>query len=166
MKYYFKENFHLLYASGQLYDSHDQVAYSYENTTVMFPEIDLFYRGRRVGHVKKNFSLFLRNYDIYVGDELEDSLQQELTLFRPSLYLERRGWIISGDFFALNYEIRDSGGKIICEVNQEMFRLTRRYYVDVRDESQEPFIILLVLAINQFDKDSASSAHSSSSHHN
>ena len=54
---------------------------------------------------------------------------------------------------------------MIAEVDQEIFRLTQRFYIDIYDEENEVLIILLVLAINQFDKDVASAAASSSSSH-
>ena len=165
MKYYFKENFRLLYADGALYDEYERPAYEYQNTTLMFPKIELYRDGELVGHVKKNFTLFLRQYDIYLGDELVDTLNQKFTFFRPELTLEQLGWKISGDFFALDYEIRDANGILLCDVNQELFRLTRRYYVDIKDEEYEELLVLLVLAINQFDKD-LSNAHASSSSSN
>ena len=165
MKYYFKENFRLLYADGTLYDEQENPVYQYQNTTLLFPEIELYRDGELVGHVKKNFTLFLREYDIYLGDELADTLGQDFTFFHPELTLERLGWTIKGDFFALDYEIRNAEGTLLCEVNQELFRLTRRYYVNIYDEENEELLVLLVLAINQFDKDlssSQSSAHTSS----
>ncbi|MBQ3384516.1 MAG: hypothetical protein IJG59_04795 [Erysipelotrichaceae bacterium] len=164
MKYYFKENFRLLYADGALYDSHNNPVYTYRNQTLFFPQIDLFRYGEKVGHVKKNFTFFLRQYDIFVKGRMIDTLNQQFTLFRQELQLERLGWTIKGDFLALSYQIYDRNGNMICEVDQELFHLTRQYYVNILDESQELLIILVVLAINQYDKD-LSAASSSASHH-
>ncbi len=168
MKYYFKENFRLLYADGQLYDANNDPVYTYQNNTLILPEIELRQYGNLVGYVKQNFTLLLKSFDIYLGNEYVDSLQEKFRLFVPELYLEKLGWRIEGDFLSLNYEIHDEDNKLICEVNQELFRLTRRYYVNIFDEDREPLIILLVLAINQFDKeksaDAASSASSNSNH--
>ncbi|MBR2745222.1 MAG: hypothetical protein IKD99_00705 [Erysipelotrichaceae bacterium] len=168
MKYYFKENFRLLYADGALYDSHNNPVYTYRNQTLFFPQIDLFRYGEKVGHVKKNFTFFLRQYDIFVKERTVDTLNQQFTLFRQELQLERLGWTIKGDFLALSYQIYDRNGNMICEVDQELFHLTRQYYVNILDESQELLIILVVLAINQYDKDlsaSSSAAHHSHSNH-
>ncbi|MBQ1341103.1 MAG: hypothetical protein IIY33_01340 [Erysipelotrichaceae bacterium] len=168
MKYYFKENFRLLYADGALYDSHNNPVYTYRNQTIFFPQIDLFRYGEKVGHVKKNFTFFLRQYDIFVKGRMIDTLNQQFTLFRQELQLERLGWTIKGDFLALSYQIYDRNGNMICEVDQELFHLTRQYYVNILDESQEMLIILVVLAINQYDKDlsaSSSAAHHSHSNH-
>lgn len=165
MKYYFKENFRFLYADGALYDSNNNPVYTYRNQTLFFPQIDLYRYGEKVGHVKKNFTFFLNRYDIVLRNVLVDSLQQQFKLFRQELRLERLGWTIRGNFLALNYEIYDANDNIICKVDQELFHLTRQYYVNVMDESQELLIILLVLAINQYDKDLSAAANSAQSHH-
>ena len=165
MKYYFKENFRLLYADGALYNVNGDPVYTYENTTLFFPQINLYRYGEKVGHVKKNFTFFLRQYDIFVGESLVGSLNQELTFFRQSLSLESLGWRIEGDWMALNYQIYDRNNHMICEVNQEIFHLTRHYTIHILDESQEVMILLLVLAINQYDKDLSGAASSSHSTH-
>ncbi len=166
MKYYFEENFKLLYADGTLYDENHLPVYTYENQTLFLPQIDLFKYGQKIGHVKKNWTFFLRNYDIVLDNEVVDSLQQQFTFFSQELTLERLGWTVRGDWLALDYQIYDESDELICEVSQELFRLTRHYQINVIDESREELIILLVLAINQYDKDHASSgsAHHSSHH--
>jgi|GEM_PF-2016887 uncharacterized protein YxjI len=166
MKYYLKENFHLLYADGNIYDEYDRPVYSYENTTLMFPQIDLYKNGERVGHVKKNFSWFLRNYDLYLDDVNVDTIQQEFTWFKSELTLERLGWTIKGDFFSWDYQIYNEYGDMIANMDQELFRLTQRFTIDIYDEDNEELIILVVLAINQFDKDRDSAASSSAAANN
>ncbi len=164
MKYSLKENFRFLYADGQLYDEDGDVAYTYENSTLFFPQINLYREDFLLGYVKKNFTWFLRNYDIYFNDELVDSLDQKFTFFRSELELERLGWKIKGDFFSWHYQIYDENDEMIAQVDQEIFRFTQRFYIDIYDEENEVLIILLVLAINQFDKDVAASSAASSSH--
>ena len=169
MKYYFKENFRLMYADGQLYGPHDEVVYKYENMTLFLPQVNLYKYGKKVGHIKKNFTLFLRSYDIFIDDVFVDSLDQELTFFHPELSLRKLGWTVKGDFFAWDYEIINERGRVIADVNQEIFHLTKHYCIDIHDESNEELIVLVILAINQFDKDRDSSAslgaHSSNNRH-
>ena len=160
MKYYFKENFHLIYADGQLYDENNDVAYEYENKTIFFPEIDLYKDGEMIGYVKKQFKWFLRSYDIYHHDEYVARINQELSFLKSKLSIDELGWIIDGDFLNLHYEIHD-GNNVLAKVDQELFRLTKRYYIEIFDEDNEELLILTILAINQFDKDSSSAAASS-----
>ena len=73
----------------------------------------------------------MRQYDIFVKERTVDTLNQQFTLFRQELQLERLGWTIKGDFLALSYQIYDRNGNMICEVDQELFHLTRQYYVNI-----------------------------------
>ena len=161
MKYYLKENFRFLYADGQLYDEDDNIAYEFQNQTLMFPQIDLYRNGEAVGHIKKRFSWFLEKYDIYHYDNYVDSLNQQFRFFRSELILERLNWTVKGDFFSWHYEILNEYGELIARVDQELFRLTQRFFIEIFDERNEDLVILIVLAINQFDKDRQAAASSS-----
>jgi len=167
-RYYFKENLHFLYADGQLFDENEQAVYSYENQTLFLPRIDLYRYGNYMGHVQKEFTFFLRRYNlIYEGEEIA-SLNQEFSLFKPELTVDGLGWTVKGDFYSLHYSIYDENDELIAVVDQELFHLTHHYYIDIYDEKNEELIVLLIIAINQFDKDeaaAASSASSSSSQH-
>ncbi|MBR4471006.1 MAG: hypothetical protein IKS54_06865 [Erysipelotrichaceae bacterium] len=168
MKYYLKENFRLLYADGQLYNEEGDIVYTYENANIILPRIDLFKYGVNIGHIKKKFTWFLSRYDIIYGAEHMGSLQQQLKFIGSEMYIEDLGWTIKGDFLSMNYDIINEDNELIATVDQEIFRLTQRFYVDIYDEDNEELIVLLVLAINQFDKDrkaaASSSAHVHSSH--
>ncbi len=165
MKYYFKENFRFFYADGALYDQHDDIVYEYQNTTLLLPRIELRRYGQLVGHVDREFTLMFGRYNIFIGDQHFDTLQQHFAFFKQDLSLERSGWRVEGDWMALNYKIYDEHDNLMCTVDQELFRLTRRYYVEIYDESRELQLILLVLAINQYDKE-CSAAHTSTHHSN
>lgn len=162
-RYYFKENLHFLYADGQLFDENEQTVYSYENQTLFLPRIDLYKYGNYIGHVQKEFSFFLRRYGLFYEGEEVGSLDQEFSFFKPELSVEGLGWRVEGDFFALHYSIYNEYGDLIANVDQELFHLTKHYYIDIYDEENEELIVLLIIAINQFDKDESAAASSASS---
>ena len=91
------------------------------------------------------------------------SLQQQLKFIGSEMYIEDLGWTIKGDFLSMNYDIINEQDELIATVDQEIFRLTQRFYIDIYDEDNEELIVLLVLAINQFDKDRKAAASSSAS---
>ena len=153
MRLYLKENFRLLYPDGQLYDEYGNVVYRYSNITMMFPKIELYKDNQLVGYVKKRFTLFLREYDIYYDDVYIDTLFERFKFFTSELHLEKIGWTVKGDFFSWNYQIYDEKGNIMADVNQDIWHLTKRFYIDIFDEKNKESIILLMLAINQYDRD-------------
>ncbi len=163
MKYYLKEKFRFLYADGQLYDEYGNVAYEYENTKLMLPQIDLYRHGDLIGSVRKRFQWFLSRYDIYHRGAYVDSIQQRFSWLGSELDLEGLNWTVEGDIFGWNYEIFDEYGDIVARVDQEIFRLTQRFYIDIYDEDKEELVILLIMTINQFDKDRQASAAAASS---
>ena len=64
--------------------------------------------------------------------------------------------------------ITDEEGNLLCEVSEEILHFTKHYSVEIYDEENEELLILLVLAINQFDKDqdSANSSAAAASSNN
>ena len=168
MKFYLKEKLTFLYAKGEIFDENEEVAYTFKNETLFLPKITLMDRyGEEIGRVEKQFTLFLREYQIYLYDRYIDSIKQQFTFFRHELDFEKIGWKIEGDFLAWNYQIINDNDEIVADVHEEIFHFTKQYSIEVYDERNADLAILIVLAINQFDKDndaaqaSASSSHSS-----
>ncbi len=160
MKYYFKENFHFLYGDGQLYDEQGNVAYTFEQKTVMFPEVHLYKDGIDLGHVATEFKLLYREYTLWMNGEKKETINSMLTLFRTHLFLMNSHWTINGSFMSFKYNIKDRKGDIVATVDQEPFRAAPRYYIDILDEENEVFILLIVLIINLYNKASSNAATS------
>jgi uncharacterized protein YxjI len=91
-------------------------------------------------------------------DRLVCTIDQEFTFFKPKLSLAQLGWRVEGDWLALDYRIYGPYDNLICEISQELFHLTRHYCVNIIDESEEALVLLVVLAINQYDKDIANNS--------
>ena len=160
MKYYLKENFHLLFADGAISDESGNVVYTYENQPVMFlPKIYLYREGEKIGSVEKTWTFIGASYDMYLYGEYIDNLRQRMKMFGTRLMFEQLGWSVEGMLGALHYEIYDRNDNLAAVIDQEIFRLTRRFEINVLDEENEELIILLFIAINQFDRELDSNAH-------
>ena len=165
MKYYLKENFRFLHADGQLYDENGTAVYTYRNKNLFLPRIDLCKYGVNIGHVKKQFRWILDQYDIVYGPDHVGSLNQDLKFLGSEFRIDDLGWRIVGDIFSMNYDIYNEEGAMIATVSQEFFRLTQRFYIDIFDEYNEELIVLIVMAINQYDKDRQAAAAAAASCH-
>ncbi|MBR0138144.1 MAG: hypothetical protein IJM15_07025 [Erysipelotrichaceae bacterium] len=153
MKYYLKENFHLLVADGQINNQLGETVYTYENEFTFLPKVHLYREGEEIGRVEKAWTFFMMKYDLYLHGKLVDSLTQKMKMFGSRLEFPQLGWHVEGNFTGLNYSIYDEYGNLAAEVDQEILSLTQRFFIDIRQEEYEDLIILLVIAINQFDKD-------------
>ena len=153
MKYYLKENFHLLVADGQLLNELGEAVYTYENEFSLLPKVHLYRDGEEIGRVEKAWTFFMMKYDLYLRGEFVDSLTQKMKMFGSRFEFPQLGWHVEGDFAGLNYRIYDEHGNLAAEADQEILTMTQRFFIDIRQEEYEDLIILLVIAINQFDKD-------------
>jgi len=158
MKYYFKENFHFLYGDGQLYDEEGNVAYTFQQKTVMFPEVHLYRDDVDLGFVATEFKILYREYTLWMNGEKKETINSMLTLFRTHLFLTNSHWSINGSFMSLRYNIKNRKGDIVAIIDQEPFKAAPCYYIDILDEENEVFILLIVLIINLYNKASSNAA--------
>ncbi len=169
MRCYFKEDFHFLYGEGKIYnDETEELLYTFEQKTLMLPSLYLYDRsGKTVGHIETELTFMLSRYDIFLGDRFIDSLQEQFTFFRHELDFDSLGWRIDGDFLAMNYTLIDERDRVLCKVHQEFFHLTKQFTIDIYDEDNADVLLLIVLAVYQYDRkvDSASSSASHSANH-
>lgn len=155
MKYYLEDNVFLMLVDGHIYDEDGEEAYTFTYPIMNHghPEIDLYRKNEYIGTVKESFRTALRRYDIYYKGDLIDILNQKYTRFCSRMVPKRLGWIIEGDFLARNYLILNENREPLASVRQELFRLIRHFSIDIHDPESESLLILLALAINQFDKE-------------
>ena len=159
MKYYFKENFHFLYTDGELYDEEGNVAYTFEQKGVMFPEVHLYRDGEDIGYVSTQFKILFREYYLYMNGEKKETINSLLTLFRTHLMLLNSHWSVNGSFMSLQYNIKNQKGNTVALVDRDL-GFGQRYYIDILDEDNEVFILLIVLIINLYNKAASNAAAS------
>ena len=157
MKYYFKENFHFLYGDGQLYDEEGNIAYTFEQKTAMFPEVHLYREGEDLGYVATQFKILFREYYLYMNGEKKETINSMFTLFKTHLMLLNSHWTVNGSFMSLTYNIKNQKGETVAVIDRE-WGIGNRYYIDVLDEENEVFILLIVLIINLYNKGAANAA--------
>ena len=158
MKYYFKEDFTILYDKGALMDADGHVVYDFESTKVFLPCLQVYKYGHHIGEVRERLRFVLGHFDIEVFGEYNDSLVEKLTFIRPKLLLEERGWEVKGDLMKWNYEITDREGLVLCDVHEEIFHWTKHFTVDIYDEENADALIMIVLAVYLFDKEADAAA--------
>ena len=164
MKYYLKENFRWIKADGQLYNEAGDEVYCYENRGLFLPRIDLYKYDVNIGHVQTRFSWIRAIYDLVYGSEIVGTLNSKLQFIRSSLEIERLGWRVEGDIFSYNFDIINENGIIVAHMNQEVFHMTQHFSIEIFDEDNEELIVLLVLAINQYDKQRKAAAAAATVH--
>ncbi len=143
-----------VFSLGDKYDVYD------ENSNVVFNvQSEIFSFGAKLHlcnaagmelyYIKQNFSLFLKKYEIYTGNSLYATVQQELSFFRPrlaisSIYGDHE---IEGDFFHFDFEIKRLG-MLVGSVHKKWLSWGDSYELYIPDGSDAAFFVALVIAVD------------------
>ena len=105
-------------------------------------------QGRHIATVKQQIFTFLPKFDMYVGDEYVGTIRKEFTFLRPSFNLDYNGWRVEGSFMEWDYAIVDGSGSQVAAVSKALFHWTDTYVIDVADERDALYALMVVLAID------------------
>ena len=82
------------------------------------------------------------------GRHIATVKQQVFTFLRPSFNLDYNGWRVEGSFMEWDYTILDGAGRQVAAVSKELFHWTDTYVIDVADERDALYALMVVLAID------------------
>ena len=98
--------------------------------------------------MKQQVFTFLPKFDMYVGDECVGTIRKEFTFLRPAFTLDYNGWRVEGSFMEWDYTILDGAGRQVAVVSKELFHWTDTYVIDVADERDALYALMVVLSID------------------
>ena len=98
--------------------------------------------------VQQQVFTFLPKFDLYVGEQCVGTIRKEFTFLRPSFTLDFNGWRVEGSFMEWDYTIVDAAGQQVASVSKELFHWTDTYVIDVADEENALYALMVVLAID------------------
>ena len=85
---------------------------------------------------------------MYLGGNYIGQIQKEFTFFKPSFHLDCNGWQVQGSFMEWDYTIVDATGQQVASVSKELFQWTDTYVIDVAEEENALYALMVVLAID------------------
>jgi uncharacterized protein YxjI len=104
--------------------------------------------GNEVGMVKEKVFTWLPKFQIYYRNHLIGSINKEFSFFRPRFNIDFNGWHIEGDWFQWEYNIVNTLGSTVATISKEIFKLTDTYVIDVLNENDALYALMLVIAID------------------
>lgn len=104
--------------------------------------------GREIGTVKEKVFSFLPKFFIYQGEHLIGSINKEFSFFKPKFNIDFNGWHIDGNWFEWEYNIVNTLGATVATITKEFFNWTDTYVIDVVNESDALYALMLVIAID------------------
>ena len=87
-------------------------------------------------------------FDLYIGEQCVGTIRKEFTFLRPSFTLDFNGWRVEGSFMEWDYAIVDAAGQHVASVSKELFHWTDTYVIDVAEEENALYALMVVLAID------------------
>ena len=149
MKLFFKQRFFSWFDSFDIYDENGNMVFEVKGQLSWGHLLKIYNKNYEyVGKVKERVITFLPKFEIYEEDVYIGEIKKELTLFKDRFILDFNNWKVSGDIFDWNYEVKDNNGNLIMTAKKEIFRLTDTYVLDIVDEKNKLYCLMIVLAID------------------
>ena len=98
--------------------------------------------------MKQQVFTFLPKFDLYIGEQCVGTICKEFTFLRPSFTLDCKGWRMEGSFMEWDYTILDAQNRQVATVSKELFHWTDTYVIDVAEEQDALYALMIVLAID------------------
>ena len=149
MKLLFKQRFFSWFDSYDIYNEAGETVYTVEGKLSWghcLHILDSY--GQHIATVKQQVLTFLPKFDLYVGERCIGTIRKEFTFFHPSFTMDFCGWTVEGSFMEWDYTIVDAAGRQVASVSKELFHWTDTYVIDVAEEQNALYALMVVLAID------------------
>lgn len=149
MKLLFKQRFFSWLDSYDIYDENGSTVYTVEGKLSFGHCLFVLDRqGEHIGTVKERVLTFLPKFELFVGEDYVGEVKKEFTLFKPRFQVTCKDWEVTGNMMGWDYQVVDGNGQLAAIVTKKIWKLTDTYEIDVADENDALYALMLVLAID------------------
>lgn len=152
MRYILRQKIFALSDKFYIKDEGDRPKYYVEGRLFTFGDkLKLFdLEGTELMYIEQKLFRFLPEYYIYRVGKLVAKVKKEFTFFRPKFNIESAygDFTIEGDIFAHDFTILKDR-KPVASVSKKWLSFSDTYYVDIADDEDHPFILSLVIVLDQ-----------------
>ena len=149
MKLLFKQRLFSWFDSYDIYDEAGNAVYVVKGQLSwghLLRIYDVF--GNEIGCIKEKVFTWLPKFEMYIGNSYAGCIRKEFSFFKPKFNIDYNGWRVEGDWFEWDYSIVNSEGYGVAYVKKEIWNWTDTYSIDVRDQRDTLYALMLVLAID------------------
>ncbi len=118
-------------------------------------------QGREVAFIKQRLWTWLPKYEVFCGDRQVAEIKKEFTFLFPKYSIEGLGWEIDGKFMAHDFEITQSGRRIVT-ITKEWMTWGDSYELDIANPADEIVALAVVITIDCVMESSSAAASSAS----
>lgn len=119
--------------------------------------------GKELVYIEQQLFKLLSEYFIYEKGEKVGKVKRELTLFKPKFNIESiyGDLTVEGDIFQHEFIIKNNR-EIIATVSKKWISWADTYGVDISDNVDHPFVLALVIVLDQIYHNNNTAASSAS----
>ncbi len=132
-----------------IYEENNQVVFSVEGQLSWGHCLYVYDANHcHIATLKEKVWAFLPKFEIIIGEQSWGFIEKQITFFKPVFYFPYKDWMIEGNFWEWDYEIKDSHGKVIATANKVLFKLTDTYQIEVFNQENAIYALMVMLAID------------------
>ena len=149
MKLLFKQRLFSWFDSYDIYDETGNAFFTVEGKLDWGHRLEIYDRNRNhLGTVKERVLTWLPRFEMYISDQYAGQITKEFSFFRPVFSLDCNGWVVEGDWFQWEYQVKDPGGQLVMTASKELLNWTDTYVIDVANPQDALLAVMIVLAID------------------
>ena len=158
MRMLFEQKLFSWFGSYNIYDENEDVLFTVKGKLAWGHELHIYDQiDREIAVVREKIFRLLPEFEFYVNDEYCGRLKKKFRLFRNDYDLDFFGWQVEGNFTGWDYEIYDASGSRAAVISKELFHLRDTYTIDVENDEDALYALMVVLAIDA-EKESSSNS--------
>ena len=103
--------------------------------------------GNELALVSQKVLSFLPKFTVEIGGRTVGEIVKKVTFLKPKYIVNGLGWEVEGDFFALNYVIRNDNRDVVS-ISKQWMAWGDTFELDIDDNENEILALAVVLAID------------------
>ncbi|MBS6610875.1 LURP-one-related/scramblase family protein [Peptoniphilus lacydonensis] len=151
-KLYFKEKFFKITDHYPILDENENEVYYLDQdfTFIGYKSSVKDFNGKNIFNINREIISFFPRYNVTFNDNTNMIVQQkfEFLKHKVEVYLDDETLNLSGNYWHLDFDIKNENKKMIGKVTRELFALTDTYELTILDENYTEKLIALVICLN------------------
>lgn len=149
MRMLFKQRFFSWFDSYDIYGSDGSKLFTVEGKLAWGHCLHILSpAGEHIGTVRERVLTFLPRFELYEGERRVGEIKKEFTLLRPRFTIVGSDWSVEGRIMEWDYTIQSASRGTVATITKELFHWTDTYVIDVADAGDALRALMVVLAID------------------
>lgn len=149
MKFTIRQRVFSWFDSFDIYDEEGNTAFTVKGQLSWGHNLHFFTPdGEDIANVKEVVLTVFPKFEFYVHEEYKGMLRRRFSPLYPQYDMDFNGWHVDGDFLNWSWQVYDNNDNQIAIIDRKLFHLTDTYGIDVLNEEDALYVLMIVIAID------------------